>query len=38
MKAVINNNNKYKLKYSFAMLYIHGRKFMTGSVFTLKTC
>ena len=37
MKEVINNNNKYKLKYLFAMLYIQGRKFMTGSVFTLKT-
>ena len=33
MKEVINNNNKYKLKYWFAMLYIHGRKFMIGSVF-----
>ena len=34
MKEVINNYNKYKLKYWFAMLYIHGRKFMIGSVFT----
>ena len=33
MNEVINNN-KYKLKYWFAMLYIHGRKFMVGSVFT----
>ena len=33
MNEVINNN-KYKLKYWFAMLYIHGRKFMIGSVFT----
>ena len=33
MNEVINNN-KYKLKYGFAMLYIHGRKFMIGSVFT----
>ena len=33
MKEVINNNSKYKLKYWFAMLYIHGRKFMIGSVF-----
>ena len=32
MNEVINN--KYKLKYWFAMLYIHGRKFMIGSVFT----
>ena len=37
MKEVINNYNKYKLKYWFAMLYIHGRKFMIGSVFTLQT-
>ena len=34
MKEVINNNNKCKLKYWFAMLYIHCGKFMTGSVFT----
>ena len=34
MKEVINNNNKYKLKYFFAMLYIHGREFLIGSVFT----
>ena len=34
MKEVIDNNNKYKLKYWFAMLYIHERKFMIGSVFT----
>ena len=33
MNEVVNNN-KYKLKYWFAMLYIHGRKFMIGSVFT----
>ena len=33
MNEVINNN-KYRLKYWFAMLYIHGRKFMIGSVFT----
>ena len=33
MNEVINNN-KYKLKYWFAMLYIYGRKFMIGSVFT----
>ena len=33
MNEVINNN-KYKLKYWLAMLYIHGRKFMIGSVFT----
>ena len=33
MNEVINNN-KYKVKYWFAMLYIHGRKFMIGSVFT----
>ena len=32
MNEVINNN-KYKLKYWLAMLYIHGRKFMIGSVF-----
>ena len=31
MKEVINNNNKYKW---FAMLYMHGRKFMIVSVFT----
>ena len=36
MKEVINNNNKYKLKYWFAMLYIHG-KFMTGPVFTYQS-
>ena len=34
MKEVIVNNNKYKLKYLFAMLFVHGRKFMIGSVFT----
>ena len=34
MKEVINNKNKHKLKYWFAMLYIHGRKFMVGSVFS----
>ena len=33
MKEVINNN-KYKLKYRFAMLYIHGRKLIIGPVFT----
>ena len=33
MNEVINNN-KYKLKYWFAVLYIHGRKCMIGSVFT----
>ena len=33
MKKVINNNNKYKLKFWFSMLYIHGRKFMFGPVF-----
>ena len=33
MNEVINNNT-YKLKYWFAMLYIRGRNFMTGSVFT----
>ena len=33
MNEVINNN-KYKLKYWFAMLHIHGRKFMIGSLFT----
>ena len=32
MKEIININ-KYKLKYWFAMLYIHGRKFIIGSVF-----
>ena len=35
MKEVKNNDNKHKLKYWFAMLYIHGRKFMIDSVFTL---
>ena len=35
MNEVINNN-KYKLKYCFAMLYIHGRKFMIDSVFLIK--
>ena len=34
MKKVIINNNKYKLKDWFAILYIHGRKFMINSVFT----
>ena len=34
MKAVIDNNNKCELKNWFAMLYIHGRKFMIGSLFT----
>ena len=34
MKAVINNNNKYELEYCFAMLYMHGRKFMIVSLFT----
>ena len=33
MNEVINNN-KYKLKHRFAMLYIHKRKFLIGSVFT----
>ena len=33
MNEVINNN-KYKIKYWFAMLFLHGRKFMIGSVFT----
>ena len=28
------NNNKYRLKYWFAMVYIHGKKFMIGSLFT----
>ena len=36
MNEVINSN-KYKLKYWFAMLYIHGRKFMIGSVFTYQS-
>ena len=35
MNKVINNN-KYKLKYWFAMLYIHGRKFMIGCVYLSK--
>ena len=37
MKQVINNNNKYKLKYWFAMLYLNLRKlrkFMIGFAFT----
>ena len=33
MNEVISND-KYKVKYWFAMLYIHRRKFMIGSVFT----
>ena len=33
MKEVINNNNKYKLKYWFAMLYIDGWKFIIDPVF-----
>ena len=33
MNEVINDN-KYKLKYWFAMLYINGSKFMISSVFT----
>ena len=37
MKEVINNKNKFKLKYWFAMLYVHGKKFMTGSVFTYQS-
>ena len=36
MKEVINNNNKYKLKYWFAMLYIYARKFMIGCVYLSK--
>ena len=36
MKEVVNNGNKYKLKYWFAMLYTHGKKFMIGSMFTLQ--
>ena len=36
MKEVVNNNNKYRLNYWFVMPYIHGRKFMIGSVFTLQ--
>ena len=36
MKEVNNNDNKHKLKYWFAMLYMHGRKFMIGSVFALQ--
>ena len=34
MKEVINNNNEYKLKFWLSMLYMHGRKFMIGPVFT----
>ena len=34
MKEVINNNNKGKLKFWFSILYIQGRKFMFGPVFT----
>ena len=34
MKEFINNSNKYKLKIWLLMLYIHGRKFMIGPVFT----
>ena len=34
MKEVNNNNNKHKLKNWFVVFYIHGRKFMIGSVFT----
>ena len=34
MKEVIINNNKYKLKDWFAMVDVHGRKFMVGFVFT----
>ena len=37
MNEVINNN-KYKLKYWFAMLYIHGRKCMIGSFKILGWC
>ena len=33
MKEVINNSNKYKLKFWLSMFYIHGRKFMIGPVF-----
>ena len=33
MNEVINNN-KYELKCWFALRYIHGRKFMIGTVFT----
>ena len=36
MKGFINNNSRYKLIYWFAILYIHGKKFILGSVFTYK--
>ena len=35
MNEVVNNN-KYNLKYWFAMFYVNGRKFIIGSMVTLE--